>query len=45
MSSKKAVQKYAKFVDLGEGSTCGKNEFLVAKIGLDTTENEPSEVS
>ena len=36
----KAVQRYVYLVDLEK---CFKNEYLVAKIGLDTAENEPSE--
>ena len=36
----KAVQRYVYLVDLEK---CLKNEYLVAKIGLDTAENEPSE--
>ena len=36
----KAVQRYVYLVDLEK---CWKNEYLVAKIGLDTAENEPSE--
>ena len=36
----KAVQRYVYLVDLEE---CQKNEYLVAKFGLDTAENEPSE--
>ena len=36
-----AVQRIANFVDLEK---CFKNEYLVAKIGLDTDENEPSKV-
>ena len=35
-----AVQRYVYLVDLEK---CLKNEYLVAKIGLDTAENEPSE--
>ena len=37
-----AVQKNANLVDLEK---CCKNEYLVAKIGVDTAENEPSKVS
>ena len=37
----KAVQRYVYLVDLEK---CFKNEYLVAKIGLDTAENEPSKV-
>ena len=34
------MQRYVYLVDLEK---CQKNEYLVAKIGLDTAENEPSE--
>ena len=34
------MQRYVYLVDLEK---CLKNEYLVAKIGLDTAENEPSE--
>ena len=36
----KAVQRYVYLVDLEK---CFKNEYLVAKFGLDTAENEPPE--
>ena len=36
-----AVQRYVYLVDLEK---CLKNEYLVAKIGFDTEENEPSKV-
>ena len=40
-----AVQRNENLIDLEKSSKLLRNEYLVAKIGVNTAENEPSKVS